>query len=263
MIKSVAFDLWPDEKGKLSYFLTLLVICFCLLWIVSLSGCSKDSSGPNQSVSLPKTYTEDVRSSVVGNSITTYNLSYDGQGRLVSMISTSTPTSKLTYQYSGSSFTSDMYNNDVLQIHEMFWLNSASLVDSTFQYNNTQDSTTEKYFYDPGKSLIQKIEYDYHQSGATPFRVTNYSYDNSGNLVSESTNTGSSTQYTYTNLPNVNFFQSYFPQPKYLINTATMSVSGFLETATHSYSFDSNNRLTRDSVYTSGTDLTVIKSYTY
>jgi YD repeat-containing protein len=260
MINSGVLVHCKKEKGK---FYNLPAWVFILALITIQTSCSKDNSAPNQSVSLPKTYTEDVRSTVVGNSITTYNLSYDGQGRLLSMISTSTPTFKLTYQYSGSSFTSDIYNNDLLQIHEMFWLNSASLVDSTFQYNNTQDSTTEKYLYDPGKSLIQKIEYDYHQTGAIPAQVTNYSYDNSGNLVSESTNTGSSTQYTYTNLPNVNFFQSYFPQPKYLINTATMSVSGFLETATHTYSFDSNNRLTRDSVYTSGTDLIVIKSYAY
>jgi YD repeat-containing protein len=254
----------PDAKRRSSFHIIYLnTFCFILPWILILSGCSKSNNSTTNSASLPKAYTEDVRSSVIGNSINTYNLSYDGQGRLLSMISTSSPVFKLTYQYSGNSFSSDMYNNDVLQIHEMYWLNGASLVDSTFQYNNTQDSTTEKYLYDASKELTQKIEYEYHQTGSIPTTITNYSYDNSGNLLSESTNTGSTTQYTYTNLPNINFFSSYFPQPKYLINTATVSVSGFLETATHYYSFDNSNRLTKDSIYTAATNITVIKSYTY
>ena len=251
------------EMGRFSHAFGLIAIGSYLLAILSLTACSKDNSAPKQGFSLPQTYTEDVRSSVVGNSITTYNLSYDGQGRLLEMTSTSSPTFKTSYQYSGSSYTSDMYNNGVLQIHEMYWLNSASLVDSTLQYNNTQDTTTERYIYDVNKALIQKTQYEYHQVGAIPISVTSYTYDNSGNLVSESTNTGTSTQYTYTNLPNANFYQTYFPQSKYLVNTATISVGGFLKTATHSYSFDSNNRLSRDSVYTTGTDLIVVKSYTY
>jgi YD repeat-containing protein len=255
---------YVKEKSRLAHTVSLFAIIAFLPGVISLTGCSKDNNNtPSQSFSLPKTYTEDVRSSIVGNSNTTYNLSYDGQARLLSMISTSTPTLKISYQYSGNSFTSDMYNNDVLQIHEMFWLNSASLVDSTFQYNNTQDTTTEKYIYDVNKALIQKTEYEYQQGVGVPVSVTSYTYDNLGNLVSESTNTGSSTQYTYTNVANSNLYQTYFPQPKYLVKTATMSVGGFLETATHSYSFDSNSRLTMDSVYTSGTDLIVVKSYTY
>jgi YD repeat-containing protein len=241
-----------------------LIALFLLAIIFVLSGCSKSNSSTANSASYPKTYTEDVRSSVIGNSVTTFNLSYDNQGRLLSMISTSTPTLKLTYQYSGNSFTSDMYNNDVLQIHEMYWLNAASLVDSTFQFNNTQDTTTEKYNYDANKELTQKIEYEYHQAGSIPGTITSYIYDNAGNLATESTNTGNSTQYTYyTNLANVNFFASYFPQPKNLIKTATLSLGGFLETATHYYSFDNSNRLTQDSTYTTATNVTVVKTYTY
>ena len=58
------------------------------------------------------------------------------------------PGVKQVYKYNvDGSFSLDLYDDGTnLSIHENFFLNSSKLVDSTFQYDDTQDTTTEKYF---------------------------------------------------------------------------------------------------------------------
>jgi hypothetical protein len=234
-----------------------------------LHSCKKDNNNPDNqnSASLPKTYTEDVRSSVLGNSVTTYTLTYDANNRLISMVSTPSPPSlKFVYQYSpDSSYTLDLYNYNTLDIHEIFWLNSSSLMDSTFQYNNTNDTSTEKYIYDAGKELTQLKDYDYSASGSVLYSITNYTYDNSGNVITQTDNLGNSTTYDYYPdlLNTLSLGQVYLPHSHNFVKSATLTSGGNSEIATHFYTFDNNNRLIKDSIYTSGVDVIGIKSYTY
>jgi len=118
--------------------------------------CKKnaDNTSPAAS-SLPKTYTEAITSSVLGNSTTTYNLTYDANNRIISVTSASSAGSRFTYQYnSNNTYTMDLYNSNVLSVHELFFINNLSFVDSTFQYDNTHDSTTEKYFTTPANNWL-------------------------------------------------------------------------------------------------------------
>jgi len=236
--------------------------------IFFLFSCKKDNNTPdNQNHSYPKTYTEDVRSSVLGNSVTTYNLTYDANNRLISTISIpAPPTLKFVYTYAANnSFTLDLYNYGVLNIHEIFWLNASSLVDSTFQYNDTNDSSTEKYIYNSSKQLIQLKNYDYDVSGSALNSTTNYTFDNSGNVTKEDNDLGSTITYVYyTDLLNtLSLGKTFIPQTVNLIKSATTVSGGNSETATHFYTFDSSNRQIKDSIATDVGDLTVIKSYTY
>src|SRR5450631_388573 len=100
--------------------------------------CKKDNQQTNSGSSLPKTLREDVRS---GGSIqiATYNLSYDANGRLTTLASIPEPAvTKFIYQYpSATLYTLDLYNTNVLSIHENLWLNASSFLDSTYQYNDT------------------------------------------------------------------------------------------------------------------------------
>jgi hypothetical protein len=173
---------------------------------------------------------------------------------------------KFIYTYTAAtSITMDLYNSNSLSIHEILWLNASSVLDSTFQYNDTNDSSTEKYIYNAGKQLVQIKNYNYSYTGAVPDHTTDYSYDNIGNVTTESNSSGVSTSYTYyTDLPNtLSLGQSFIPLPKYFIKTATSSSGGSPITATHFYTFDSSNRLVKDSASTTGVDVTVIKSYKY
>ena len=237
-----------------------------LLGSLFFISCNKNNNTPASS-SLPKTYTEDVRSSVL-NSLTVYNLSYDTKGRLTSLAAIPEPSVvKFIYQYTAAnSLTMDLYTSNTWNVHEILWLNASSSLDSTFQYNNTNDTTTEKYLYNSAMQLMHVKNYFYHYTGAVLDHTTDYTYDNSGNPTTESDNLGNSTSYTYyTNLLN-NFSMGklFFPQPKYFIKTATISSGGSVMTTTHFYSFDNSNRLVKDSASTSGSvDVISIKSYTY
>jgi hypothetical protein len=237
-----------------------------IMAIFLFQACKKNNDTPADSSSYPKTYTEDIR--ITGyNSLTTYNLAYDGNGRMISMTAIPEPAIvKFIYNYtSASSFTMDLYNSNALSIHEVLWLNTSSNLDSTYQYNDTGDSSTEKYVYNSTKQLLQIKNYNYHSSGSVPDHTVDYTYDNMGNVTQESNSQGTSVSYTYyTDLPNtLRLGKPFLPPSKYFIKTASSSSSGTPVTGTHYYSFDGSNRLVKDSAVTTGVDATVIKSYTY
>jgi len=236
--------------------------------IFFLWSCKKDNNAPNSNNGAkPKTYTEDVRNDIIGNSVTTYDLSYDANNRVTGITATPAPASiNFVYTYPAQgSVTMDLYEGGILNIHEIMWLNASSWLDSTFQFDNSGDTTTEKYIYNGNKQLIQQKTYDYSSSVAILNNILNYTYDNLGNVISSVDNQGTSITYTYyTNLPNtLNLGQTFLPQSAYFIKTATLNSGGSTETATHYYTFDSNNRLIKDSTSTPEISLIAIKSYTY
>src|SRR4051812_2157369 len=153
-----------------------------ILSIVIISSCQKEAGGdlpaPTNKV---KTYTEDVTSSILGNSVTTFNLSYDGSNRITSFVSATDPGSKLIYTYpSENSLTSELYNSGELQIHQDCYLIN-NRIDSTYQYNNTGDTTTQKYIYNSAGDWTKTYEYDYSKnSGSDLFNTVTYTYDGKG-----------------------------------------------------------------------------------
>jgi len=230
------------------------------------TSCTKDNNSSNSnSSSRPKTYTEDVRSSIIGNSLTTYDLTYDAKDRLTAIAAIPAPPSiNFVYTYtSANTVTMDLYQGGILDIHEILWLNSSSYLDTTFQYDNTGDTTTEKYIYNGNKQVIQENIYDYSTSGTSLYSMTTYSYDNLGNVITSVDNLGNTISYSYyTNLPNnLNLGQTFLPQPINFIKTEILNANGTIETVNHYYTFDSNNRLIEDSTYTAEVDLIAIKSY--
>lgn len=242
--------------------------CLILASILFLASCTKDNSTSNSnSSSLPKTYTEDVRSSIIGNSLTTYDLSYDGNGRLTALTAIpSPPTINFVYTYpAANTVNMDLYEGGVLNIHEIMWLNSSSWLDTTYQYDNAGDTTTEKYIYNGNKQVVQENIYNYSSSGTSLYNATYYTFDNLGNVVSSVDNQGVSISYTYyTNLPyTLKIGQTFLPPPINFIKTQVYNSGGTIETANHYYTFDGNNRLIEDSSYTAEVDLIAIKSYTY
>jgi hypothetical protein len=236
--------------------------------ILILSSCKKDNSSSNpNNPTQPNTYTEDVRSSIIGNSLTTYDLSYDIGGRLTAITAIPSPPSiNFVYTYpSANTVTMNLYEGGILNIHEMMWLNSFSYLDTTFQYDNTGDTTTEKYVYSGNNLLIQAIIYDYSTSGTSIYNTTTYTYDNLGNVISSEDLLGNMISYSYyTNLENtLRIGQTFLPQPANCIKTEILNSNGSIETVNHYYTFDSNNRIIEDSTYTPEVDLIAIKSYTY
>ncbi|HVU95318.1 MAG TPA: hypothetical protein VHE34_08845 [Puia sp.] len=236
---------------------------FCLYVSCKKSSNSNSSANPNRI----KSYVEAVHGTPFDQT-DTFSLGYDADGRLTTMTSR---TLKMTYAYNGTaSFTLDLYENGQFSIHELAFIKGGTVVDSTWQYNNSHDTTTEKYIFN-GNVLISKITYDY--SGGLPFvfRRNDYTYDNNGNLVKDVEGDGSGginsiTTYTYTNKT----FQLattpiYWPaQAKYLPATMTVKDGSGNPTATvtYAYVFDNAGRVTQE---TDAVDngSSVVKSYIY
>jgi hypothetical protein len=209
-----------------------------------------------------KTYSEDMVSG--GNhSSATFNLSYDNDNRLVSMTSAASSGDRFEYHYSTDSYSLDLYNSNTLSVHEEFYLNTFPFVDSTFQYNDTGDSTTEKYIYNAGKQIITVKEYDYSlQTGAVLQNTINYTYDNSGNVIKITDDYTQTTYDYYTGLVNnLVFGLPYLPISKDLVKTTTF-FNGDTITAHHVYTFDAANRISTEKVTTDDGDVAT-KTYTY
>jgi YD repeat-containing protein len=248
---------------------SVLILPFIMIVFFS---CKKDTTTPDpnpnpNSKSKIKTYTEDI--TTIGNHFAvTFNLNYDANDRLTSIVSTSNPGDKFLIQYtSTNTFTLDIFNSNELEIHELFFLNSSSLVDSSFQYNSSNDTTTEKYLYNASKQLIIKKEFDYSKStGSQLWNTHNYTYDGSGNMTSDIDDFSQST-YDYTNLvadiPLFFFDGTYSGKSINLVKTSTYSSGGATEVTNHTYTFDSQNRLITERAVNATTGDIVVKTYTY
>ena len=248
-------------------------LTFSLLFLF-FSSCQKPFNDPNPAPQnpslnlLPKTYTEDYTSDVSGHVVISFNLSYDADNRLVSMVSTTSAGDKFLYGHTPTTLTTDIYNSNQLSIHYEAYLNASSYIDSTFQYNDTQDSSTEKYVYNASNQLVQINEYRYSGAlGILPDGIIKYSYDAVGNLAKETEEFNSvvyqTLTYDYTSLLNtlaISF--DYLPKNKYLIKTTHYDLNGTTGTLNHTYTFDSSNRLTSEKIVADTGEIS-IKTYTY
>jgi len=194
----------------------------------------------------------------------TFNLAYDNNDREISMTSAVNSGDRFEFQYSTGSFIMDLYNHNVLNIHEVFYITNNSFIDSSFQYNDTQDSMTEKYIYNSAKQLITLKEYEYSTAtGAVLFNTTHILYDSNGNPIN-ATDDNSVTTYEYYPdlLNNLVFGIPYSPISKSLVKTTTYNESGTSSVFNHVYTFDASNRISTEKI-TSDDGEVLIKSYTY
>lgn len=238
------------------------------LLLATLSSCKKDNStSTTGSANKLKLYIEDATNTSY-NEIDSFNLTYDGQNRITSLYSSKL---KTVYAYpSSNTFTLDLYTYGVLDIHEIAFINSSSLVDSTFQYDNTNDTTTEGYVYS-GKLLMRKSTYDYSaSSGAQINTQDDYTYDNNGNPIKDIQSDGYGNVYTistftYTDkLLNYSIGPTYIPQSKNLPATQaqTDGLGNPIANLTYTYVFDSSNRVVKETDALDNGE-SVVKTYVY
>ena len=126
-----------------------LATLIALSSIIIFSSCQKDKQ-PNADTNLSKvkTYTESITSPGSPAISDTYNITYDGNNRITGVIPVNSADAKFIFTYgSNNKYSLDLYISGALSIHEDFFVNSNSFPDSTFQYNDTNDTTTEKYLY--------------------------------------------------------------------------------------------------------------------
>src|ERR1700743_2685941 len=113
-------------------------LAFFAIAVCLLVSCKKNSgSNANGNSNKLKMYIEaDKLSNGIAETDTFY-VTYDNDSRITALTGTQL---KQVYTYQSSkTFTFDLYEYNQLNIHEIFYLNSASVVDSTLQYDNTND----------------------------------------------------------------------------------------------------------------------------
>jgi hypothetical protein len=226
-------------------------LTFFALAVFVLISCKKNS-GTNASGTANKLKTYIETDQVNGTTQSdTFAVSYDNDNRITGLVS---PNLKEIYAYQSKSYTLDLYVSGALSIHENFYINGSSLVDSTLQYNNTNDTTTEGYVYN-GTVLTTLFTYNYINNIASIDSRDDYTYDNSGNVLKDVQSDGYGNvnliyAYTYTTYPlNARINPTYYPlQAKFLPATLKLT-DGFGNSQgsiTYTYVFDSSNRLTKE-----------------
>jgi hypothetical protein len=249
--------------------LKTLIAPAILFTLFSLSACKKSNtnSTPNNPNKL-KLYIEDGTNSPL-NIIDTFTVSYDAENRITALTS---PNLGSVYTYnSNKSFTLDLYNNSVLSIHEILFLNSQSLVDSTFQYDDTNDTTTEKYIYN-GKLLTRLTDYIYSASGSQIDTQDDYAYDNNGNRITDTQSDGfggvnTISTFTYTNkILNFALQPIYYPTTSMNLpasQTQTDGSGNILAAVTYAFNFDSSGRVVKEKDTDTINGYTYVKTYVY
>jgi hypothetical protein len=252
---------------KIAFALLTGIVLFsasCQKEIADTIGSSVDSTGTpiTGSSSLVKTYTEKQITGSDSTSIT-FNLSYDASNRITSIVSAANAGDRFVYRYNtNKTYTMDLYNQNVLSIASTFFLNSFNLPDSMVQINDTQDTSTTKILYDTNKRPVQQREYDRAGGASVLLETSFYEYDNNGNIIAE-TSGSERTTYTYSSLlNNLNMGDIYGYKNKNLAQTTVTNRTGANITLSHTYTFDSQNRLTSEKI-TGSTGEVLTKTYTY
>lgn len=164
----------------------------------------------------------------------------------------------------------DIYANASISIHQDFFLNADSFIDSSFQYNDEEDTSTQKYIYNASKQLLRIKEYEYSKStGAVLYNTTQYSYDANGNIIKTEDAYGDVHLYEYHT--NLSYVQPLLQGPSTsaankkvnLVKKHTLVSSGVtMASANLTYTFDDKDRIsTEKATLTDGTIIT--KTYTY
>lgn len=237
----------------------------CIAVLFHLSCQKEPGFGEELITNKVKTYTEEINSPVLGYIKETFDLRYDQQDRITGLVSTTTPGNKFIYAFPGEKECIwEIYGENVLTIKTHYSLNDLNFLDSAFQTNNEGDTTTTKYFYNPGKQLVAMWEYEYTTAGGSQlWDITEFSYDNKGRLIEES-DSYSLTLYEYD--PEVTgpamISPPFLPPHPYLPTKRTYTSGGETHVFEYQYTFDTEGRLTREQMEADDGSI-VVKSYSY
>ena len=249
---------------KLTPLIAFTIVCACALF-----SCKKNSNStsPNDPNKL-KLYIEDL-SQAPENKIDTFTVTYDADNRITAVTA---PDLRFVYTYgSGASFTLDLYVLNALSIHEIYFLNNQMYVDSTFQYNDTNDTTTEKYVYS-GTRLASLTDYDYTTfGGAQLYSEDEYQYDNNGNVTTDTQIDQYAgvtiTTSTYgSQILNFSISPSYSAMLSKNVPLTQVQTDGYGDvnaSITYTYTFDSKGRVTKQTATDSISGYIASKIFVY
>jgi hypothetical protein len=230
------------------------------------TACKKDSAGGSSGPQKLRTYTEDITAVGIGHVVENFNVSYDGQGRITSITSTTKPGHRYVYQYlNNNAFTYEHIEDNKVTLHCDYFINGeVGMVDSVYTYNIRKDTISFKYFYNSDNKIIKQKEY-LHSYIMPPvwYNTIDYIYDLKGTLTKKA-ESSAETSYRYDEDHNntVGIEPSYIPMQEKLPSHTYSIRFNATTTTEHSYTFDGQKRVISEKAVRSD-GRTTIKSYTY
>ena len=105
---------------------TLKVSALSLVALLVLNtSCKKDETTASSGRQKLKSYTEDITAQGIGHVVETFNVNYDGQDRITSIVSTTKPGHRLEYKYiNNDKFTFEQIEDNKLMLHCDYFINA-------------------------------------------------------------------------------------------------------------------------------------------
>jgi len=251
---------------------TITTYLYIILLIAAISSCKKDSAGGSAGNKVVS-YTEEITAVGSGRVVESYEVNYDAQDRITSVQSTNKHGSCTVYQYSAeNSFTCDKYADTVHLFHSVYFINSQSLIDSTWGHEYKEapykpDTTSAKFFYNGDKKLVKQKQFlNSYLVPPVLNRTVNYQYDLNGTLVKETADDyESSYAYEKDNKNTVQLEPFYFPFNDQLPSNKYIVSKGTTMQTVHGYAFDEYKRVKTDTATSNDGRFTIIsiRNYTY
>jgi hypothetical protein len=230
------------------------------------TSCNKDKDGGGNSLQKLKTFTEEITAVGIGRRVETFNVNYDDQGRVTSIVSTTKPGHRKVYEYLNSDkfIYEEIEENKVTKHFDYFINGEIGKIDSLFKYNNRNDTSSFKYFYNSDNKSLKTKEYLINYLLPPVWCNTfDYEYDIKGKLTKLKESFGETTyRYDAEYKNTVMIEPAYMPVQELLPSHTYSTRFGITVTTEHTYTYDGQGRLTSERA--SSDDGTIlIKSYTY
>lgn len=235
--------------------------------LVLTTSCKKDDkasgSGGRQKL---KSYTEDITAVGIGHVVETFNVSYDGQDRITSIVSTTKPGHRLEYNYlKNNMFTYEQIEDNKVMLHCDYFLNTEiGKVDSLYQYNIRKDTISFKYFYDKENRIVKQKEYLIsYLMPPVWYNTIDYVYDAKGTLTKKVESFAEASYRYDAEYKNTTLIEpAYIPSQEKLPSHTYSTRFSLNTTIEHTYTYDGSGRLTSDRAAASDGRITV-RTYTY
>jgi YD repeat-containing protein len=248
-------------------FSTLKVSALSLVVVLVLNtSCKKDKAAGISGRQKLKSYTEDITGVGIGHKVEIFNVNYDAQDRITSIISTTKPGHRLEYNYlNNDKFTFEQIEDNKVTLHCDYFINGEiGKVDSLYRTDIRKDTTSFKYFYNSENKILKQKEYLINYLLPPVWSNTiDYIYDGKGTLTKKQ-ESFSDISYQYdavyknTTLIEPGYIPTQELLPTHIYNTRF----GRTTTTEYSYTYDDKGRLTSEKAAASDGGVT-IRTYTY
>lgn len=250
---------------------TLKVSAFSLVAVLILNtSCKKDKDAGSSGRQRLKSYTEEITAVGQGHTVETFNVSYDGQERITSIVSTTKPGHRLEYTYiDNNKFTYEQIEDNKLMLHRDYFINAEiGKVDSTYQYNIQNKKISFKYFYDKDNKISRQKEYLINPYlPPVWYNTIDYAYDIKGTLTKRTETSPAEITYVYdAEYKNTTLTEPGYIPSQELLPTHTYKIQfGITTTTEYTYTYDDKGRLSIEKAveYDGSRQKVTVRTYTY